>query len=82
MKIKWTDAAIEAALTQLKASRFSTGMSHKECMEQVLYAASTTQFRDESESEPPPVFDKKTGLKVGDWIKEDGKWEFYPICYD
>jgi hypothetical protein len=31
----WTEEAVEAALSQLKASRFATGMGYKDCMRQV-----------------------------------------------
>ena len=40
--IEWSDEAVAAALSQLKASRFSN-MTHQEAMRQVLYAASNAQ---------------------------------------
>jgi hypothetical protein len=48
--IEWSDEAVEAALSQLKASRFSN-MTHHEAMRQVLYAASNAQARFEKEDE-------------------------------
>ena len=51
--IEWTDEAVEAALSQLKASRFSN-MTHHEAMRQVLYAASNVQFvKDDDDDEQP-----------------------------
>lgn len=48
--IKWSDEAVEAALSQLKASRFSN-MTHHEAMRQVLYAASNAQARFEDQDD-------------------------------
>lgn len=48
--IEWSDEAVEAALSQLKASRFSN-MTHHEAMRQVLYAASNAQARFEDQDD-------------------------------
>jgi len=51
--IEWTDEAVEAALSQLKASRFSN-MTHHEAMRQVLYAASNVQFVKDDDDDGQP----------------------------
>lgn len=48
--IEWSDEAVEAALSQLKGSRFSN-MTHHEAMRQVLYAASNAQARFEDQDD-------------------------------
>lgn len=48
--IEWSDEAVEAALSQLKTSRFSN-MTHHEAMRQVLYAASNAQARFEDQDD-------------------------------
>lgn len=47
--IKWSDEAVAAALSQLKASRFSN-MTQQEAVRQVLYAASNAQSRFEQDT--------------------------------
>ena len=79
----WTEEAVEAALSQLKSSRFATGMSHKDCMRQVLCAAEITQHYAINGITPPksPIDDK--GNPIGHWVKDkDDKWVLAPILYD
>lgn len=52
--IKWTDEAVRAALSQLKASRFSN-MTHEEAMRQILYAAWSVQELTMRQSLPAAV---------------------------
>lgn len=83
LNIFWTEEALEAALSQLKASRFAIGMSQKECMRQVLSAAAFTQHYAITGVTPPkdPVDDK--GNLIGDWIKgKNDEWVLAPILYD
>ena len=82
MSIVWTNEAVDAALSQLKASRFSN-MTHQEAMRQILYAASQIQeLTLMSQDEPSPIV-SSDGLKIGEWIKDKtDKWKFNPICYD
>lgn len=42
--IRWTDEALDAAISQLKALRFSSGMTLREQMAEVLHAAWRTQI--------------------------------------
>jgi hypothetical protein len=47
----WTDEALDAAISQLKALRFSTGLSVREQMKIVLHAAERAQREDELTSQ-------------------------------
>lgn len=47
MLTEWTDEALDAAISQLKALRFTAGMTAREQMQQVLWAAWNAQRMDE-----------------------------------
>lgn len=83
MEIVWTNEAVEAALSQLKASRFASGMSHREALRQVLYAAANIQNLTINDPNKPSDIISDDGRKMGDWDKDkSGKWTFIPIYYD
>lgn len=45
MLTEWTDEALDAAISQLKAIRFATGLTVQEQMKIVLHAAEAEQER-------------------------------------
>jgi len=83
MNMFWTNEAIDMALSQLKACRFATGMSQKDCMREVLNAAWYIQKRTVTDENPPSDAVANDGNLIGHWVKDkNGEWVLSPILYD
>ena len=83
MDMFWTEEAIDMALSQLKACKFATGMSQKECMREVLNAAWYIQKRTVGSDQAPIQPIDKNGNPIGDWVKgNSGEWVLSAILYD
>jgi hypothetical protein len=83
MDMFWTNEAIDMALSQLKACRFATGMTQKDCMREVLNAAWYIQQRTVKDENPPTDAVANDGTLIGDWVKgKNGDWVLSPILYD